>query len=364
MHIIIRILYKSLFRPIAFLFDPEFIHDQITLFGVVLGKSSVSRNMISGFLSRNDKILSQEILGIRFENPVGLAAGFDKNGLLTDILPSVGFGFAEIGSVTGEACEGNERSRLWRLKKSKALLVYYGLKNDGCEAINKRLAGKNFEIPIGISIAKTNSPTTVADRPAVEDYKKAFMSLCEAGDYMTINISCPNAYGGEPFTDPKKLEMLLTELDGVPCTKPVFLKLSPDLDEPALDGILSVAAKHRVHGFVCGNLTKNRTNEKILDKDFPDVGGISGVPLSDLADRMISMVYKKTKGKFVIIGCGGIFSAQDAYKKIRLGASLVQVITGMIYEGPQLIGEINLGLTQLLKKDGYQSISDAIGVDS
>lgn len=329
-----------------------------------LGSWKLARSMIAGFFGYRHTILSQRIMGIRFENPVGLAGGFDKNAELTDIIPSVGFGFEEVGSITGEACEGNPKPRLWRLPKSKSIAVYYGLKNDGARAISTRLKEKTFSIPIGINIAKTNTKETVETEAGIRDYEKAFTSLKDIGNYMTINISCPNAFGGEPFTRPDALDKLLHRLDSIETDKPIFLKISPDLSPDHVDALIDVARKHRVHGFICSNLTKNRKKAGVASDPVPEKGGLSGKAVEHLANDLIRYVYKKTNGAYIIIGCGGIFSAEDAYKKIRLGASLVQLITGMIFEGPQAVSSINMGLVSLLKRDGYQHISEAIGVDA
>jgi dihydroorotate dehydrogenase len=309
-------------------------------------------------------MLEQTVFGIKFNNPIGLSAGFDKNAELTQILPSVGFGFAEVGSITGNKCEGNPKPRLWRLPKSQSLVVYYGLKNDGAEKIAARLKHKKFQVPIGISVAKTNSPTTVDVVAGIKDYAKAYEAFADIGSYTTINISCPNTYGGQPFTDPALLEQLLSAIDKIPSSKPVFVKLSPDLGMDGVDQLLAVIDKHNVQGIVCSNLTKNRNNSKIIETEVPEVGGFSGKVVEDLANELISHVYRKTQGKYIVIGSGGVFSAEDAYKKIKLGASLIQMITGMVYQGPQIIGEINQGLVKLLARDGYSNVRDAVGVDN
>lgn len=313
------------------------------------------------FYYRNP-MLEQKVLGIKFSNPIGLSAGFDKNAELTDITPDVGFGFEEVGSITGEPCTGNPKPRLWRLKDSKSLLVYFGLKNDGAEILSNRLRSKDFRIPIGISIAKTNCADTVDASKGVADYKKAYQTFSDIGDYFTINISCPNAFGGQPFTDAKLLDQLLQELARLPKTKPIFLKLSPDLSNLEIDAIIEVAEKYEIDGFILTNLTKSRENTHIIDKPLPsEVGGMSGKVVEDLSNRLIQYIYQKTHGKFVIIGVGGVFTAEDAYTKIKLGATLIQMITGMIFEGPQVISEINRGLVELLRKDGFTNISQAIG---
>ncbi|OGY24905.1 MAG: dihydroorotate dehydrogenase (quinone) [Candidatus Woykebacteria bacterium RBG_13_40_7b] len=359
-----RFVYKAIVRPIFFRIEAETIHNFMVKFGNFLGGNSLTRNITHFHFSYSNKILEQNILGIRFSNPIGLAAGFDKDGHLTQILPAVGFGFAEVGSITGEPCLGNPRPRLWRLVKSKGIVVYYGLKNEGCEKISNRLKNCRFAIPIGTSIAKTNSPKTVAVETGIADYVKAYKKFTNIGEFSTINISCPNAYGGQPFTDAQRLDRLLTEIEKVPTKKPVFLKMPPDLDKEKVDRIIEVARRHKVAGFICTNLTDNRNNKRIVDHDINKEGGISGKPVEELANDSVKYVYQKTKGDFVIVGCGGVFSAEDAYKKIKLGASLVQLITGMIFEGPQLISEINYGLVKLLRKDGFTNISEAIGIEN
>jgi dihydroorotate dehydrogenase len=357
-----KFIYKYCFKPIAFSIDPERIHDIVTYIGKILGNIPITNMLVDRFLNFKHISLEQDILGIKFTNPIGLSAGFDKNAELYKILPSVGFGFAELGSITGEMCLGNSKKRLWRLPKSKSLLVYYGLMNDGAIAISKRLQGVQFKIPIGISVAKTNCKETVDINEAINDYLKAFKAFDGIGSYVTINISCPNTFGGQPFTDPLLLNMLLEKIDQAKTAKPIFIKLSPDLDFKNIDSLLEVIGKHNVQGIICSNLTKNRNNTSIVEKDIPEVGGFSGKAVEELSNNLISYVYKKTRSKYVIIGSGGVFSAEDAYTKIKLGASLIQIITGMVYEGPQLIGEINRGLVELLKRDGYKNISEAVGV--
>jgi dihydroorotate dehydrogenase len=354
-----------LVKPVLFIFDPEKVHDFVTKFGQFLGDYQITRSITKYLFYYSSPSLEQTLKGIHFKNPIGLAAGFDKNALLVDILPSVGFGFEEIGSITGERCEGNSGKRLWRLRKSKGLVVYYGLKNDGAEEISLRLRSRAFQFPIGISIAKTNSPNTVETDAGILDYVKAYRKFQGIGDYYTINISCPNAYGGEPFTDRGRLESLLLALDKEKKDKPIFIKLPSDLGDDELYSIIDVSMKYNIDGFICTNLTKARTgNENIKDSYVPDKGGMSGKIVYEKSNETLRKVFKKTNGKCLIIGCGGVFSAEDAYRKIRLGASLVQLITGMVYEGPSLIGQINTGLVKLLKRDGFTNISEAVGVDA
>lgn len=360
---IIAGLYGRLLKPVLFRFDPEDVHDRATNLGRLLGSTGIGCVLTRAMFNYEHPALHTTVCGIHFNNPVGLAAGFDKNAQLCSILPDVGFGFEEIGSVTGRPCAGNPRPRLWRLPDSQALAVYYGLKNDGADAISDRLRHRKFRFPVGISAAKTNDGKTVDPNAAIADYCHVVSRFRGIGDYLTINISCPNAFGGEPFTDPQLLDRLLTEVDAL-ADKPVFLKLAVDLPTQQLDEIIEVCSRHRIDGFVCSNLTKNRANMHITDTDVPLKGGISGRPVRQLSDEQIRYLYRRTAGRYAIIGVGGIFTAEDAYRKIRLGASLVQLITGMIFRGPQVIGDINRGLVALLKKDGYRNISEAVGADN
>jgi dihydroorotate dehydrogenase len=382
---IIHGLYVGVLKPIFFLNDPEKTHDLMTRAGIFLGRISAGRAVTRSFLDYQNGILAQDIFGLSFKNPIGLSAGFDKNAELTDILPSVGFGFAEVGSITGEKCAGNPKPRLWRLPKSKSLAVHYGLKNDGCEAIAARLQKKlaeklernflgkkldkksgdqTFGIPIGMSVAMTNARENMTAENAIKDFAKAFRIMEPLADYLTVNISCPNVEGGMPFVVAAKLDRLFDTLDLIPTAKPVFIKLSPDLSRTELDSILDVVHKHRIHGIICANLTKKFDVDKLreIDRGTPEIkGGLSGKAVQNLSDDMLGYIYEKEGRRYILVGCGGVFTAEDAYKKIKLGASLIQMITGMIFEGPQVISEINRGLVELLKKDGFTNISQAIG---
>ena len=361
---IIAFWYRVLLKPVFFKNDPEIVHDRMIGVGKFLGKFWLFRYITKLKLGYQNKKLRQNILGIDFKNPIGLSAGFDKNVEITDILPSVGFGFAEVGSVTAKKCEGNPKPRLWRLKDSKSLVVYYGLKNDGSEAISERLKKKKFRIPIGISVAMTNCEENLEIKNAIKDYYLAFKRLEKFASYITVNISCPNTLSDQPFIKPQNLDRLFKQLDKIKTAKPVFVKLSPDMQEIEIDKILKILSQHRVDGIICANLTKKRDNPKIIDSEVPSKGGISGKVVQESSDKLLSYVYKKAGDRFVLMGVGGVSSAEDAYRKIKMGASLIQMITGMVFEGPQIISQINVDLVRLLEKDGYKNISEAIGVDS
>jgi dihydroorotate dehydrogenase len=357
---VLHTLYKNVLKPFFFMNDPEMVHDTMVKFGKTLGSVGIGRMALSGLFNYSNPLLEQDILGIHFKNPIGLAAGFDKNADLIEVIPSVGFGFIEVGSITGKACAGNPKPRLWRLAKSKGLVVWYGLKNDGCEVLSEKIKKIYHAVPVGTSVAMTNCSDNLNTRNAISDYAKAFRSLSAIGAYTTVNISCPNAEGGQPFMAPHKLDYLFDILDTIPTGKPVFVKMSPDMAHDQIDEILDVLKKHRVAGIIATNLTKRRDNPKILET-LPPVGGVSGKPVRDASDALIEHIYKREGNRFIIVGCGGVFSAEDAYRKIKKGASLIQMITGMIFEGPQIISHINQGLSQLLKRDGFSSIADAVG---
>jgi dihydroorotate dehydrogenase subfamily 2 len=361
----IGLIYRHIAKPTLFKFDPEFVHQRISKVGHLLGRFALGRALTSALFNYRNPMLEQEVAGIRFINPIGLSAGFDKNAELVNILPAVGFGFMEIGSVTYEAYAGNPAPRLFRLPKSKALVVYYGLMNIGVHKIVDRIK-RSFKSKaiVGISVAKTNCSRTSEEAAGIEDYFAClnYLEQQQAGDYYTINISCPNTFGGEPFTTEQKLERLLSRLSILTIRKPVFVKMPINLPLAEFDKLLQVVIKYKLTGVVIGNLTKVRDPELIHDTIPEHVkGGISGKPTETLCNELISYTYQKYSKHLVIIGVGGIFSATDAYEKIKRGASLLQLITGMIFQGPQLIGQINFELTKLLEADGYSNVKDAVG---
>jgi dihydroorotate dehydrogenase (fumarate) len=257
-----------------------------------------------------------------------------------------------------------------RLPKTKSLVVNKGLANDGVLAIAKRVKAypeSAFDgFPLNVSVAKTNSPGACKELDAIDDYIGS-LKILEAegvGVMYTLNISCPNTFGGEPFTTPEKLERLLTAVDVLDLSKPVFIKTPSDLPWEKLKKLLGVAAKHDITGVTIHNLAKDRSKMKLLDP-LPDSikGNMSGKPTWETSNEFIRRTRLEFGERFIIFGVGGIFSAEDAYTKIRLGANMVELITGMIFEGPQLIGDINRGLVRLLKRDGFSNVGEAVGAD-
>ena len=344
------VAYKHFIKKICFLFDAELIHNIFIRIGNLLGSSFIGKGLTRFMFNYTDKVLEQEIFGLNFKNPVGLAAGFDKNAEMVSIMEDVGFGFVEVGSITAKKCDGNSGKRLERKISEKSIWVNVGLRNKGAEFIKKNIfRGK---IPLGISVAKTNCKETANQKKGIDDYYKSFEILKDKGDFFVINISCPNAYGGQPFHDAKSYEALMKKISLLKIKKPIFVKISPDLDKKKIDSIIRLSRKYNIKGFVISNLTK---------KGIKDSGGFSGKLVEKKSNDVLSYVYKKAGKEFVLIGVGGIFSAEDAYKKIKLGAHLVELVSGMIYEGPQLIGEINKGIAEKLKAEGYKNIAEARG---
>ncbi len=351
--------YTKVLKPIAFQIDPEKTHNLALRLGTILGKFWIGRTIISGIYNYSNKKLESKVLGIHFKNPLGLAAGFDKNAKITSILSSVGFGFMEVGSITAEKCQGNPKPRLWRLPKDNSIAVWSGLANNGAEEISNRLKNSKFKIPLAISIAKTNDPK-IKGAASVEDYYTSYLLTKDIAKFTVLNISCPNTGDGCSFENPLLLNNLLKKINNK--NKIIFLKISSSLERRQVDQIIKIVNKYKVSGFIIGNLSKSKSNLKSSKEELDKVkGGLSGEPVREPSNKLIKYVYKKTKGKYIIIGVGGIFTAEDAYEKIKNGASLVQLITGMIYKGPGVIKEINKGLVRLLEADGYSNISEAIG---
>lgn len=358
-------LYKNVCRPLLFLFDPELVHDTFILLGEFLGRYRVSRRIVKNLFYFEDKSLSQEIWGMKFKNPIGLAAGFDKDGRVNGIMESVGFGFSEVGTVTFKSYQGNPKPRLKRLPKSKGLLVYYGLKNIGADKISLNISKSASLIPKVVSIGRTNSAKTLSLDEGIKDYLNC-LKVFEDGNFKglyEINISCPNVFGrSDDFMVPDNLSLLLKKIFDLKTTNRVFIKMPINLPWEKFKILLDVIMLFPVSAVVIGNLNKNKDSAVLKDKLYSEArGGISGELTKKLSNELISKTRTYCGERLKIIGVGGIFSAEDAYEKIKRGASLVELITGMIYEGPQLVGEINKKLISFLKKDGFANISEAVG---
>lgn len=366
----VEILYQLFGKPAFFFFDPEWVHDNAMRFGEAFGNIPFMKTIFKFLFVYKHPALKQKIQGVTFNNPVGLAAGYDYEAAFTQILPSIGFGFETIGTMTNMPSEGNEKPRLGRLIKSKSLLVNKGFRNPGAVTIVEKLEGKMFEFPLGISVGVTNNSQILTFKEAIEDIISAFQTFEKSKvkhTYYELNISCPNLKTKVSFYDSKGLKQLLDSLSKLKIKKPIFIKMPIEKSDAEVKKMLDVIVKHScITGVIFGNLQKNRKDPTLLQEEVEHMGkgNFSGKPTFKRSNELIRLAYKKYGKKLVIIGCGGIFSADDAYTKIKLGASVVQLITGMIFVGPQLISQINRGLVEKLQEDGYKHISDAVGVEA
>ena len=364
-----RAVYQNISKPILFLQHPDVVHRRLMRMAKTVQRIPGLRDAPM-LWSHRSRRLEQEVAGITFKNPIGLSAGFDKNIKIPRMIQNIGFGFMIGGSITAQPCAGNPKPWFYRLPKSKSLVVHAGLPNDGAQAIVERLKRQSTrqfdDFPLSVSVAKTNTPECATDEQAIADYCQSLALLekhavCQLYE---INISCPNTFGGEPFTTPARLESLLSAVDALRLSKPLFVKMPISIPWREFRELLEIVVTHNVQGVTIGNLLKGRARAN-LSEDLPVsvMGGLSGAPTRDISTELIRRTYETHGDRLVIIGVGGVFSASDAYEKIKAGASLVGLITGLIFEGPQLVGEINVGLEKLLKKDGHASIADAVGSD-
>lgn len=340
-----KFLYQNALKPILFFFNPEDVHHWFVSLGGLAGRTKVLKKLVE-MIYGTPNSLPLMVDGITYQGPVMLSAGFDYNAHLSEILYSIGFSGEEVGSVTARPCEGNPKPRMRRLINSQSIQVYKGLRNDGVESIIQRIKTKKIpkDFVLGISIAKTNDAKAATMEEGIADYFYSLKRLTEEkmGDFYTINISCPNAFGGEDFTTPDRLELLLKELKGITHQKPMYVKMPINLEWDKFKDLLDVIKKYQFKGIVIGNLNKNYNDVSDLsEKPAEFRGGLSGAPCRDLSNELIKKTREYFPDNFTIIGCGGILSAEDAMTKIKLGADLLQLISGMIFTGPQLLGEIN-----------------------
>jgi dihydroorotate dehydrogenase len=342
----------SLFRPALFLTDAESAH----------GLSVAALRLLpAGQRLANDARLAQNVAGLHFPNPVGLAPGYDKNAEVCARAFALGFGFVEIGTVTPRPQAGNPRPRLFRLIQDRAVINRMGFNNDGMDLVAKRLSaiavGERAG-PIGVNIGANKD-----SKDRVADYVAAMERLAPLADYVTVNISSPNTPGLRALQDKDALVELLVRVKGAaPLGKPVFLKVAPDLEPADIDDIAKAVIEHRIDALIVSNTTISRPALK--SRYAGETGGLSGAPLRDLAQQRLIDFRKATGGAMPLIGVGGIATAEDAYARIRAGASLVQLYSALVYEGPMLAKRINKGLLALLDRDGFGHISEAVGIDA
>ncbi|NNE33828.1 MAG: quinone-dependent dihydroorotate dehydrogenase [Rhodothermales bacterium] len=357
----------SIVRPFLFSLQPELAHNiGLAAARVIPAKFSESVHKYS------NAALSQYIWGIDFPNPIGLAAGLDKNAIAIPFWASLGFGFIEIGSVSAKPWAGNPKPRMFRLPSDKAVINRMGLNNQGAERIAARLRKLAKGLPpLGINIVKTPDPS-IMDDDAIEDFAASFKTLVPLANYVTLNVSCPNTSEGKTFEDPLSLDRLLETIVQIRSETsrnvPILVKLSPPMFErmrfdSQVDEIVSVSLSHGVDGFIASNTSNHRDGLDTPKATLDQIGrgGLSGQPIRDRSTRLVRYIYEKAEGSVPIIGVGGIATADDAYAKVLAGASLLQLYTSLVFEGPGVVKRIKSGLAQLLLKDGFQNIKQAIG---
>ena len=362
-------LYSSIVRPLLFRLPAETAHHfalsslsgALRIEAVRQGAERRYQRAPFGKIKR---------FGLTFSNPVGLAAGFDKNGEAVDALSALGFGFIEVGTVTSEAQPGNPKPRIFRLPTDRALINRLGFNNSGAKQVVKNLKNHSADCVLGVNIGKTR---TVRIEKAIPDYLKTFGTVYEIADYIAINVSSPNTPQLRDLQQPDLLDNLLASLQrrngelaekhSLVAPRPLLLKIAPDLSEDEIRAIISVAQENKVSGIIATNTSVNREGLQTSNTRVAEIGegGLSGAPLRNRSNEVIRTIYHLTNGTMPIVGVGGVFTAEDAWEKICAGASLIQLYTGFIYEGPSIARRINEGLRQIVSKEGFVSLDEAVG---
>jgi dihydroorotate dehydrogenase len=345
----------SLIRPFIFNLDPEKAHD--------LAIKSLKYNFLPSnlFSVNEEEMLSTQLFGKEISNPIGLAAGFDKSAEVYNEIFKIGFGFVEVGTVTPKQQLGNEKPRVFRLEKDQALINRLGFNNDGSEIVKRRIESNIPSSLLGINIGPNKDTDDMT-----EDFIRCAEIFFPIGDYITINISSPNTTGLRNFHREeilKKLFFKINEIRKKSNFKKFFLlKVSPDLENSNIPGIINIILENKIDGVILTNTTdKNREN--LQAKNSNEKGGLSGKPIKDISTQFVRRFYKDLKGKVPIIGVGGVDSGESAFEKIAAGASAVQLYTGLIYKGPTIVKEIKKDLIKILKNKGFKSVNEAIGSD-
>ena len=361
-------MYKSIVKPLLFQLDAERAHQTTVQAAARMGWAA---GALRRSLAVTDPRLATTVAGLNFETPIGLSAGFDKNGVAVRALAGLGFGYVEIGSVSAYPSPGNARPRLHRLPDDGAVLVSYGVPNDGAEAVGARLNGERLPVPLGINIVKTNhgpgSPPETDDA-IIAEYVQAAQKLAPRADYLMFNLSCPNTGDGRDFfADRGRLAAWLAAIGALALPCPVFLKVSPLGGLATIEQMLELAEPHRfVNGFMF-NLPIEKPSQWMTSpaatwRDVP--GAVSGPPSAPLLDACLRECYKRMdRSRYRLFASGGVSSGADAYAKIRMGASLVSFYTALVFEGPLLVRRITKELRDLLARDGVRNATEAVGVD-
>lgn len=357
--------YETIVKPLVFRLPAESAHELGSLFlraGLAAGPV---RSAVAG-RCRTSGPGSVERFGLTFPNPLGVAAGFDKNGKLVRELSALGFGFVEVGTVTLRPQEGNPKPRLFRLPKDLALINRLGFNNEGAEAVAERLSGIERDCVVGVNIGRNKD---VGNRDAVENYLGTFRIVHAVADYITVNVSSPNTPGLRELQEGSALDELLSALaeanEGFQEQRPILLKISPDLLERQIESVVEAAERNGIAGIIAANTTTGRAGLSTPAEEVESVGagGLSGKPVRARSTEVVALIRKLSGGSMPVIGVGGIFSARDAFEKISAGACLVQAYTGFIYRGPGFARAVNLGLNDILKARGFGAVDDAVGAE-
>lgn len=333
----------NIVKKILFKYDPEKVHYKVMSWLTKAYNLGLGKRYLESNYSFKHPSLEREVFGLKFKNPVGLAAGFDKDAKFVDELACLGFGFIEIGTVTPRAQDGNEKPRLFRFPQDDAIINRMGFNNEGAEAAALRLKNRKTDIVIGGNIGKNKS---TPNEDAVKDYERCFRLLFDVVDYFVVNVSSPNTPNLRELQEKKPLHDLLLHLQNInlsyPHPKPLLLKIAPDLTDTQLDDVIDIVKSVRLSGIVATNTTIDRdglsTDKQMIEKTGS--GGVSGKPLKQRSTEVVKYISTKTEGKLPIIAVGGIFTADDAKEKLNAGARLVQVYTGFIYQGPAIAKNI------------------------
>ena len=346
----------SILKPFIFSLDPEAAHD--------LAIKSLKFNVLpkSVFSVQDEEMLETDLLNEKLPNPIGLAAGFDKSAEVYNSLFRLGYGFVEVGTVTPKRQLGNPKPRIFRLEKDYALINRLGFNNHGSEIVSKRIS-QNLPMGfLGINIGPNKDSINKE-----EDYFICLARLFSYAGYLTINISSPNTEGLRDFHNQDELKKLLLGINKIKkdknISKPLVLKISPDINNGDVGKIIELIIKFKISGVIVSNTT-DRNREKLSDIQKNEIGGLSGKPLKDLSTKLIKKFYKESKGKIVIIGVGGVDTGQSAFEKISAGARAVQLYTGMVYKGPGVVKDMKKELISILKKENLKNISEAVGISA
>ncbi|MFB6136832.1 MAG: quinone-dependent dihydroorotate dehydrogenase [Halobacteriaceae archaeon] len=343
-------------RPLLFALPAETAHNAVHA-GMRAAQDTPLQTLLAGRYRVDEPRLETRVLGETFPNPVGVAAGFDKNARVPRFLASLGFGHVEVGGITAEAQSGNPRPRMFRLVEDEAIVNRMGFNNEGADTVGDRLAREDrASVPVGVNLGKSKS-TPLEEAP--DDYRYTYERVGDHVDYGVVNVSSPNTPGLRELQDPAHLGAIFDALREAGAD-PLLVKLSPDLHRDAVADAVALAEDEGLDGVIATNTTTDRP-EDLQSPAAAESGGLSGKPLEEEATDYVRFVADRTD--LPVVGVGGVFTAADAYEKIRAGASLVQLYTGLVYRGPAIAARINRGLATLLERDGFDSVEDAVGAD-